>query len=58
LQEIIKSRNACYFGGRHAVVMMQISNLTNQCSLFMTVRRIFEISKDDHPPLVTIARDY
>jgi hypothetical protein len=43
---------------RHAVVIMQILNLTKQCSLFMTVRRIFEISEDDHPSLVTHARDY
>ena len=27
----------------------QILNLTNQRSLFMTVRDIFEISDDDHP---------
>ena len=37
-------------------------NWTNQCPLFMTVRHIFEISEDDHPPntptsLVTHARD-
>ena len=37
------------FRCRHAVVIMQILNLTNQCSLFMTVRHIFEISEDDHP---------
>ena len=35
----------------------QILNLTNQRSLFMTVRNIFEISDDDHPSLVTHARD-
>jgi hypothetical protein len=29
---------------------MQTSNWTNQCPLFMTVRHIFEISEDDHPP--------
>jgi hypothetical protein len=29
---------------------------TNQCSLFMTVRHIFEISEDDHPRTVTHAR--
>ena len=34
---------------RHAVVIMQILNWTNQCPLFMTVRHIFEISEDDHP---------
>jgi hypothetical protein len=37
---------------------MQILNLTNQCSLSMTVRHIFEISEDDHPSLVTHARDH
>ena len=35
----------------------QVLNLTNQRSLFMTVRNIFEISDDDHPSLVTHARD-
>jgi hypothetical protein len=29
----------------------------SQCSLFMTVRYIFEICEDDHPRLVTHARD-
>jgi hypothetical protein len=29
----------------------------SQCSLFMTVRHIFEISEDDHPRLVTHACD-
>jgi hypothetical protein len=32
------------------VIQQQILNLTNQCSLFMTVRQMFEISEDDHPP--------
>jgi hypothetical protein len=31
------------------VIQQQILNLTNQCSLSMTVRHIFEISEDDHP---------
>ena len=49
------------FRCRHAVVIMQTLNWTNQCPLFMTVRHIFEISEDDHPPntptsLVTHAR--
>jgi hypothetical protein len=35
---------------RHPVVIMQTLNWTNQCPLFMTVRHIFEISEDDHPP--------
>jgi hypothetical protein len=34
----------------HAVVIMQTLYWTNQCPLFMTVRHIFEISEDDHPP--------
>ena len=38
------------FRCRHAVVIMQILNWTNQCPLFMTARHIFEISEDDHPP--------
>ena len=38
------------FRCRHAVVIMQILNLTNQCSLFMTVGHIFKLSEDDHPP--------
>ena len=45
---------ACF----HAVVVMQILNLTNQCSLFMTVRHTFEISEDDQRPLVSHARDH
>jgi hypothetical protein len=56
---IIKSRNVCsfLFRCRHAVVTMQLLNWTNQCPLFMTVRHIFEISEDEHPRLVTHARD-
>ena len=51
------------FRCRHAVVIMQTLNWTNQCPLFMTVRHIFEISEDDHPPstptpLVSHARDH
>jgi hypothetical protein len=42
---------------RHAVTIMQTLNWTNQCPLFMTVRHIFVISEDDHPSLVTHARD-
>jgi hypothetical protein len=45
------------FRCRHAVVIMQTLIRTNQCPLFMTVRHIFEISEDDHPSLVTHARD-
>ena len=29
----------------------------SQCTLFMTVRHIFEISEDDQPRLVTHSRD-
>jgi 2'-5' RNA ligase len=47
LQEIYQSSNQ----------EMQTLNWTNQCPLFMTVRHIFEISEDDHPSLVTHARD-
>ena len=36
-----QTRNVCYFAVvMHAVVIMQILNWTNQCSLFMTVRYI------------------
>jgi hypothetical protein len=45
------------FRCRHAVVIMQTLYWTNQCPLFMTVRHVFEISEDDHPSLVTHARD-
>ena len=31
-----------------------ILNLTNQCSLFMIVRHIFEISEDDHPLKIVV----
>jgi hypothetical protein len=43
-------KNCLLFRCRHAVVIMQILNLTHQCSLFMTVRNICEISDDNHPP--------
>jgi hypothetical protein len=45
------------FRCRHAVVIMQTLNWTKTGPLFMTVRHIFEISEDDHPSLVTHARD-
>jgi hypothetical protein len=68
LQEIYQSSNQEMFAislspcCRHAVVIMQTLNWTNQCPLFMTVRHIFEISEDDHTPntptpLVTHACD-
>ena len=46
--------------GRHSrftARVLQRPDWTNQCPLFMTVRHIFEISEDDHPRLVTHARD-
>ena len=43
-------RKCLLFRCRHEVVIMQTPNWTNQCPLFMTVRHIFEISEDDHPP--------
>jgi hypothetical protein len=55
--QIKKMKKCLLFHCRHAVVMMQTLNWTNQCPLFMTVRNIFEISEDDHPRLVTHARD-
>jgi hypothetical protein len=59
LQKIYQSSNQEMFAicCRHEVVIMQTLNWTNQCPLFMTVRHIFEISEDDHPSLVTHARD-
>jgi hypothetical protein len=59
LQEIYQSSNkkCLLFRCRHAVVIMQTLNWISQCPLFMTVRHIFEISEDDHPSLVTHARD-
>jgi hypothetical protein len=58
LQEIYHQIKKCLpFRCRHAVVIMQTLNWTNQCPLFMTVHHIFEISQDDHSSLVTHARD-
>jgi hypothetical protein len=50
--QIKKHFKMLLFRCRHAVVIMQTLNLTNQCTypLFITVRHIFEISEDDHPP--------
>ena len=53
LQEISinhQIKKCLLFRCRHAVVIMQTLNWTNQCQLFMTVRHIFEISEHDHPP--------
>jgi hypothetical protein len=59
LQEIYQSSNKEMF----AISLSSCSRYFNanldqsQYSLFMTVRHIFEISEDDHPRLVTHARD-
>ena len=60
LQEIYQSSNKEMF----AISLSSCSRCNayfkldqSQCSLFMTVRHIFEISEDDHPRLVTHARD-
>ena len=62
LQEIYQSSNKEMFA--HAISLSSCSRYNahfkldqSQCSLFMTVRHIFEISEDDHPRLVTHARD-
>jgi hypothetical protein len=52
----LQIKKCLLFRCRHAVVIMQTLNWTNQCPLFMTVRHILEISEDDHPSLVTDAR--
>jgi hypothetical protein len=54
----LQIKKCLLFRSRHAVVIMQTLNWTNQCPLFMTVRHIFEISEDDHPSLVSHARDH
>jgi hypothetical protein len=53
----IKNIKCLLFRCRRAVVIMETLNWTNLCPLFMTVHHIFEISEDDHPSLVTHARD-
>jgi hypothetical protein len=61
LQEIYQSsnqENVCYFAVIMQFFIMQTLNWTNQSPLLMTVRYIFEISEDDHPSLVTHARDH
>jgi hypothetical protein len=48
-------RNISHFAEKkcpwNQAFIMQTLNWTNQCPLFMTVRHIFEISEDDHPPV-------
>jgi hypothetical protein len=47
------------FRCRHAVLIMQILNWTNQCWLFMTVRYIMRsVRMTMHPRTVSHARDY
>ena len=56
LQEMYQSSNKEMF----AISLSSCSRYKldqSQCSLFMTVRHIFEISEDDHPRLVTHTRD-
>jgi hypothetical protein len=48
--QIDQIKNCLLFRCRHAVDIMQTLNWTNQCPLFMTVRHIFKISEDEHPP--------
>ena len=60
LQEIYKSSNKEMFAISLSSCSRYNANFKldqSQCSLFMTVRHIFEISEDDHPRLVTHARD-
>ena len=64
LQEIYQSSNKASDANLFAISLSSCSRYNanfkldqSQCSLFMTVRHIFEISEDDHPRLVTHARD-
>ena len=60
LQEIYQSSNKEMFAISLSSCSRYNANFKldqSQCSLFMTVRHIFEISEDDHPRLVTHARD-
>jgi hypothetical protein len=64
LQEIYQSSNQEMFAISLSSSVVACSrynanfNWTNQFLLFMTVRQIFEISEDDHPLLVSHARDH
>ena len=60
LQEIYQSSNKEMFAISLSSCSRYNANFKldqSQCPLFMTVRHIFEISEDDHPRLVTHARD-
>ena len=60
LQEIYQSSNKEMFAISLSSCNRYDANFKldqSQCSLFMTVRHIFEISEDDHPRLVTYDRD-
>jgi hypothetical protein len=60
LQEIYQSSNQEMFEISLSSCSRYNANFKldqSQCSLFMTVRHIFEISEDDHPRTVSHARD-
>jgi hypothetical protein len=60
LQEIYQSSNKEMFAISLSSRSRYNANFKldqSQCSLFMTVHHIFEISEHDHPRLVTHARD-
>jgi hypothetical protein len=60
LQEIYQSSNKEMFAISLSSCSRYNANFKldqSQCSLFMTFRHIFDISEDDHPRLVTHARD-
>ena len=60
LQEIYQSSNKEMFAISLSSCSRYNANFKldqSQCPLFMTVRHILEISEDDHPRLVTHARD-
>jgi hypothetical protein len=61
LQEIYQSSNQEMFSISLSSCSRYNANFKldqSQCSLFMTVRHIFEISEDDHPRTVSHARDH
>jgi hypothetical protein len=61
LQEIYQSSNQEMFAISLSSCSRYNANFKldqSQCSLFMTVRHIFEISEDDHPRTVSHARDH
>jgi hypothetical protein len=61
LQEIYQSSNQEMFAISLSSCSRYNANFKldqSQCSLFMTVRHIFDISEDDHPRTVSHARDH